>query len=57
MKKEKNSWLVKWKRPFDDNWLYHIPSKLFKDEIALIRYLQMNATTPGVEFKIVQKLS
>jgi hypothetical protein len=46
--------IIKWKRPFDDSWLYHIPEKQFKNKKEVKKYIKINSHTPGVEFEIIK---
>lgn len=56
VKREESQWLIKWKRPCDDSWLYHVPDGKFKSKNDLLKHLQDHSETPGVEFKILNRL-
>lgn len=49
-------WLIKWKRPEDDSWLYHIPKPKFNNEIELSNHLIKHTDTKDVEFLIVGRV-
>ena len=53
---KKYQYLIKWKRPFDESWMYHVPRKHFKDKKELHKHLDDHTETEGVEFVIVRKL-
>ena len=52
-KKQRTSWIISFKRPQDDSWLYHIPTRKFKSKVKLLKYLLNNVDTVGTEFKII----
>lgn len=45
-------WLVLWKRPNDDSWLYYIPNKCFSNEKQLVKYLDQHIFKEGDEYKV-----
>ena len=49
---KKFQYIIKWKRPFDDSWLYHVPAKYFKNKEEVKEYIFKHSETPGVEFEI-----
>lgn len=57
MKEIKSQYLIRWKRPCDDSWMYHIPRKRFKNEEKLKKHLKDHTETEGVEFEVVGKVN
>jgi hypothetical protein len=51
--KRRTEWLIQWRRPQDDSWLYNIPSGKFSNESELKKHLKKHTETPGVEFRII----
>lgn len=47
-------YIIKWRRPFDDSWLFHIPERKFKNKKEVKEYVKKNSSTPGLEFEIVK---
>jgi len=48
-----NNPIIKFKRPFDENWLFHIPNKKFKNCIEIIHFIINNLETNKTKFKVV----
>ena len=49
-------YVIKFKKPSDDSWWFHIPKKRFKDNTEILNWLKDNTETVGVEFQIVSEI-
>jgi len=45
--------IIKFKRPQDDDWLYHLPNKNFKNCLEIVTFIMKNLETNNTKFKIV----
>ena len=45
--------IIKFKRPQDDDWLYHLPNKKFKNCLEAVEFIMKNLETNNTKFKIV----
>jgi len=45
--------MVKFMKPNDEGWNYHLPDKVFRNVFHLIKFLQKNTETKNIKYSVI----